>query len=62
MEFEVKSLSDIVRTTENAFKVKFLGSGSGVLRKSVLKVLADVVGGSLYLMSLIAKHIWKIDL
>lgn len=59
MEFEVKSLSDIVRTTENAFKVKFLGSGSGVLRKSVLKVLADVVGGSLYLMSLIAKHIWK---
>ena len=55
---EFKSLSDLVRIVENSLSVQFYGK-SVVLRKSVLKVLAAVMGGVLYLLSLIAKRIWK---
>jgi len=58
MAFETKSLSDLVRSSENALSVKFYGAVS-VLRKTVLKVLAAVIGGALYMMELIAKRIWK---
>lgn len=55
---EFKSLNDLVRIAENALAVQFYGQSS-ILRKSVLKVLAYVIGGLLYMMSLIAKRIWK---
>lgn len=53
-----KSLDDFVRVIENGFCVQFYGESS-VLRKGVLKVLARIVGGGLFLLSLIAKRIWK---
>ena len=55
---EFKSLNDLVRIAENALAVQFYGQSS-VLRKSVLKVLAHVLGALLYMLSLIAKRIWK---
>ena len=55
---EFKSLSDLVRIAENALAVQFYGQSS-ILRKSVLKVLAHVLGALLYMLSLIAKRIWK---
>ena len=56
---EFKSLADLVRIVENGLAVQFYGSSDSVLRKGVLKVLATVLGGVLYLFSLIAKRIWK---
>lgn len=56
---EFKSLNDLVRIVENGLAVQFYGSSASVLRKGVLKVLAYVFGGALYLISLIAKRIWK---
>lgn len=59
---EFKSLKDLVRVVENALAVQFYGLPSGqtnVLRKTVLKVLAAVLGGALYMLSLIEKRIWK---
>lgn len=55
---EFKSLNDLVRIAENALAVQFYGQSS-ILRKSVLKVLAHVLGALLYMLSLIAKRIWK---
>lgn len=55
---EFKSLQDLVRIVENAMAVQFYGQSS-TLRKGVLKVLAHVLGAMLYMMSLIAKRIWK---
>ena len=55
---EFKSLQDIVRIVENSLAIQFYGQSS-VLRKSVLKVLAHVVGGALYMLVLLAKRIWK---
>lgn len=55
---EFKSLQDLVRIVENAMAVQFYGQSS-TLRKGVLKVLANVLGAMLYMMSLIAKRIWK---
>lgn len=55
---EFKSLQDLVRIVENALAVQFYGQ-STVLRKTVLKVLAHVLGAALYMMTLIAKRIWK---
>ena len=55
---EFKSLSDLIRIAENALAVQFYGQSS-ILRKSVLKVLAHVLGALLYMLSLIAKRIWK---
>lgn len=55
---EFKSLNDLVRIAENALAVQFYGQSS-ILRKSVLKVLAHVLGAMLYMLSLIAKRIWK---
>ena len=55
---EFKSLQDLIRIVENALAVQFFGQSS-VLRKGVLKVLAHVVGGALYMVVLIAKRIWK---
>lgn len=55
---EFKSLNDLVRIAENALAVQFYGQSS-ILRKSVLKVLAHVLGSLLYMLSLIAKRIWK---
>jgi uncharacterized phage protein gp47/JayE len=52
------SLSELVRYMESAFALKFY-SGAAVLRKGVLKVLAVVFGGALYLLSVVAKRIWK---
>lgn len=52
------SLSELVRYMESAFALKFY-SGAAVLRKGVLKVLATVFGGALYLLSVVAKRIWK---
>lgn len=59
---EFKSLKDLVRIVENALAVQFYGLPGGqtnVLRKTVLKVLATVLGGALYMLSLIEKKIWK---
>ena len=56
-----KSLKDIVRIVENSLAVEFLGvvgNAVAVLRKTVLKVLAKVIGGGLYLVILLAKKIW----
>lgn len=58
MAFKTKSLSDLVRVCENELSVQFYGESS-VLRKSVLKVLAAVLGGALYMMSLLAVRIWR---
>lgn len=55
---EFKSLQDLIRYVESAFALKFY-SGAAVLRKGVLKVLASVIGGSLYMISLLCKRIWK---
>lgn len=55
---EFKSLQDLVRIAENALAVQFYGQSSS-LRKGVLKVLAHVLGAMLYMMTLIAKRIWK---
>ena len=56
---EFKSLNDLVRIVENGLAVQFYGSSSSALRKGVLKVLAYVLGGALYLFSLVAKRIWR---
>lgn len=59
---EFKSLKDLVRIVENSLAVQFYGLPEGqttVLRKTVLKVLAAVLGGALYMLSLIEKKIWK---
>ena len=58
MAFKSKSLSDLVRVCENELSMQFYGETS-VLRKSVLKVLAAVLGGALYMMQLLAVRIWK---
>ena len=58
MAFKTKSLSDLVRVCENELSIQFYGESS-VLRKSVLKVLAAVLGGALYMMSLLAVRIWR---
>ena len=55
---EFKSLQDLIRYVDSAFALKFY-SGAGVLRKGVLKVLASVIGGVLYMISLLCRHIWK---
>ena len=55
---EFKSLQELVRIVENALAIQFFGQ-STVLRKTVLKVLAHVLGGALYMVILIAKRIWK---
>lgn len=55
---EFKSLQDLVRIVENAMAIQFYGQSS-TLRKGVLKVLAHVLGAMLYMMTLIAKRIWK---
>ena len=59
---EFKSLKDLVRIVENSLAVQFYGLPEGqttVLRKTVLKVLAAVLGGALYMLSLVEKKIWK---
>ena len=55
---EFKSLQDLIRYVDSAFALKFY-SGASVLRKGVLKVIASVIGGSLYMLSLLCKRIWK---
>ena len=55
---EFKSLQELVRIVENALAIQFFGQ-STVLRKTVLKVLAHVLGGALYMLTLLAKRIWK---
>ena len=55
---EFKSLQDLIRYVDSAFALKFY-SGAAVLRKGVLKVLASVFGGALYMISLLCKRIWK---
>lgn len=55
---EFKSLNELIRIVENELSVQFFGRLS-VLRKGVLKVLARVIGGALYLLSLVAKRVWK---
>lgn len=55
---EFKSLSDLIRYAESAFAVKFY-SGASVLRKGVLKIIASVLGGMTYMISLLCKRIWK---
>ena len=55
---EFKSLQDLIRYVDSAFALKFY-SGAAVLRKGVLKVIASVIGGSLYMISLLCKRIWK---
>lgn len=55
---EFKSLQDLIRYVDSAFALKFY-SGASVLRKGVLKVLANVIGGALYMISLLCRHIWK---
>lgn len=58
MAFEIKTLPELVRISENALSMQFLGR-AGALRKSVLKVIATAIGGLQFLMSLLAKKIWK---
>lgn len=55
---EFKSLQDLIRYVDSAFALQFY-SGASVLRKGVLKVLASVIGGSLYMISLLCRKIWK---
>lgn len=55
---EFKSLQELIRIVENALAIQFYGQ-STVLRKTVLKVLAHVLGGALYMLTLLAKRIWK---
>ena len=55
---EFKSLQELIRIVENSLAIQFYGQ-STVLRKTVLKVLAHVLGGALYMVILIAKRIWK---
>ncbi|OIP52588.1 MAG: hypothetical protein AUK31_03110 [Fibrobacteres bacterium CG2_30_45_31] len=58
MAFETPTLKDLIRRAENGLSVEFYGAGT-TLRKTVLKVLAKVLGGSMYLFCLFAAHIWK---
>ena len=55
---EFKSLADLIRYAESSFALKFY-SGAAVLRKGVLKVIAAVLGGMTYMISLLCKRIWK---
>lgn len=58
MAFSVPSLGEVVRTVENGFSTAFYGS-AGVLRVTVLKLLAKVIGGAVYLPLLACSYIWK---
>lgn len=53
-----KTLKELVNIVENAMSLAFYGRSSA-LRKGILKVLAYVVGGALFLIVLVAKRIWK---
>ena len=55
---EFRSLQDYIRYMEYAFALKFY-SGSSVLRKGVLKIIASVIGAALYMVSLICRSVWK---
>ena len=55
---EFRSLQDYIRFMEYAFALKFY-SGSSVLRKGVLKIIASVIGAALYMVSLICRSVWK---
>jgi len=55
---EFKSLSELVQVVENQMATAFYGSG-GVIRKRVINVLASIIGASLYMLTLVAKNIWK---
>lgn len=58
MAFETPTLKELIRRVENSLSVEFYGPET-ILRKTVLKVLAKVLGGSMFLFCLFAKHIWK---
>lgn len=58
MAFEIPSIGEVVRTVENGFSTAFYGS-AGVLRVTVLKLLAKVIGAAVYLPLLACKYIWK---
>lgn len=55
---EFKSLSELVQVVDNQMATAFYGNG-GVIRKRVIKVLASIIGASLYMITLVAKNIWK---
>lgn len=56
--FEAPSLEDVKRFVENGFAKAFFGT-SGGLRVSVLKVIAVVVAGAVYMPILLCKKIFK---
>lgn len=58
MAFNIPTLSEVNRTVENGFSQAFYGT-SGVLRAMVLKVVAKVVAGAVYLAILLISNIWK---
>lgn len=58
MAFSVPTLGEVVRTVENGFSTAFYGL-SGVLRVTVLKLMAKVIGAAVYLPLLCCKYIWQ---
>lgn len=58
MAFRIPTLSEVNRTVENGFSQAFYGS-SGTLRAMVLKVIAKVFAGAIYLVVLLLAYIWK---
>lgn len=58
MAFKIPTLSEVNRIVENGFSEAFYGT-SGVLRAMVLKVVAKVFSGSVYLVVLLVSAVWK---
>lgn len=58
MAFNVPTLGEVVRTVENGFGTAFYGS-AGVLRVTVLKLLAKVIAGAVYMPILACRYIWQ---
>jgi len=53
------SLSEIIQSVEQQMAVNFYDGKTAVIRKSVLKILASVIGAAVYMVMLVAKKIWN---
>ena len=59
MPFVTPTLNDLVRVAENGLSSAFEISGGTVLRKSVMKVLARVFAGTVFLLVLLLRKMWN---
>jgi uncharacterized phage protein gp47/JayE len=58
MDFDSITLSSMIKIVENGLSTSFYGSGT-TLKKTVLKVMARVIGAVAYLLVLSIKKIWS---